>query len=269
MKQILAFILVSLVFSPFMTGCTEPPGPVAEQYPQRSQLKITDLGPADQIPLEVQCVFTVIVYHLPLKNIQSIPSELLMLSSKGLTFDDRDGFSANHLWAGFGIPSLGPDLVTAFGKLEAGRTGIKKFILFQDYPEEIAGVPVEMGQSVFYIRGDGTVAGRRVPGGRLSLVLRAQPDTPRKGFSHVEIEPLFRPTTIPNMPVQSRESLFQSVSFPEGGVQSNMAEGDFIILAATKIQPDSSMFGRFFLEPDSKEPEAVLYLILCQQAGAM
>ena len=45
-------------------------------------------------------------------------------------------------------------------------TGSNFFAGFEDYPEEIVGFPVEMGQSVFYFQRDGVIAGKRVPGGR-------------------------------------------------------------------------------------------------------
>lgn len=263
-----SILLVVWLFS-LITGCIETSAPVVDNVSRPPRLKITDLEPIDQVPLEVQCVFSVVLYRLPLKNLPSIPTVLPMLSAKGLHFKDSDGFSANHLWAASGTYFLGPEVISALGRLEAERTGIRKFILFQDYPEEIAGFPIEMGQSIFYLRGDGSLVGKQVPSGRLSLVLRAQPDIPRRGFSLVEIEPLFQPSTLRNLSMHHRESLFQSISFQEGRFETTMAEGDFIILTATRIQPDSGMFSRFFSDPDDNEAWALLYLILCQQAGSV
>ncbi len=269
MKTIWVVILSIPAFFLILTGCAETPSP-AEPYPTRSpRLKITDLEPSDAVSLEVQCVFSVILYRLPLKEIDSVPDVLSQLSTKRIQFDDPEGFSANHIWAAAGDSAQGPEVVTALGRLEAERIGIKKIILFQDYPEELTGFPVEAGRALFYLRGDGTLAGRRVPAGRFSLVLRAQPDLPRRGFSHVEIEPLFRQAALANLPIATRDSLMQSFSLHEGRFGLDMAEGDFLILSAVKIQQDGSALGRFFLDPDSPETSARLYLILCQQAGVM
>jgi len=267
MKKFQECILVFAGIALLLTGCTESPPPVVETDLQTHRLKIADLGPSELDSIKVQCVFSVVPYRLPVKSIKSIPEALSMLSDKGLRMEDPDGFSANGFWAAEGPQTVGPNVVTALQKLGAERIGIKKFLLFQEYSEEITGLPITMGQSVFYFRDDGTLTGRRVPGGRLSLVLSAQPDTPRKKMAEVRIETVFRQTSFPNLSSLSQGSLVQSISFKEGSLQATMAEGDFIILAATKIQQDSNTLSHLFLDFRSDEPVAILYLILCQQAG--
>ena len=267
MKAATALIWMSLGFFCFLMGCTNTSSPAVTAGPEVPRLKITDLEPSDQKFVKIQCAFSVILYRVPLKNIQSIPKVFSMLTEKGLEFEDPDGFAANGFWAVRGTSAVGPEIVTALGKLEAERAGIKKLLLFQDYPEEIVGIPMENGGSVFRFRNDGTLAGQQVPSGRLSLRLKAKPDVPRKGVTEVEIEPLFKPAALMNLPSLKRDSLFQSLPFREGQFQTAMEEGDFILLAATRVQEESNTLSRLFLTTEHKQTEALLYLILCQKAG--
>jgi hypothetical protein len=262
------FILGLVVFFCGM-GCQEtPPAPVNPE-PDAPRLKMSDLAPLDQSFLSVQCVFSVILYRIAPDKIQMIPDTLSMLSRKSLIFSDAEGFSANGFWAGSGIQPHGPEVVAALTKLGAERIGIKKLLLFEDYPEEITGFPVEPGQSVFYFQGDGMIAGKRVPGGRLSLVLRGKPDTPSKGFALLQIDCLFQPAMMAGIPSQTRAALFESIFFREVRLQTTLTEGDFVVLTAAKIEQESNMLSRLFIDNRAKEPGVLLCLIVCQQTGAL
>jgi hypothetical protein len=253
----------------YVIGCQEtPPAPVNPES-SAPRLKMSDLAPSDQSFLSVQCVFSVILYRVPLDKIQMIPDTLSMLSRKALIFADPEGFSANGFWAASGIQPHGPEVVAALTQLGAERIGIKKLLLFEDYPEEITGFPVDPGQSVFYFQGDGMIAGKRVPGGRLSLVLRGKPDTPRKGFAMLQIESLFQPTLMAGIPSQTRAALFESIFFREVRMQTTLTEGDFVVLAPLKIQQEANTLSRLFIDTRAKEPSALLCLIVCQQTGEL
>lgn len=253
----------------FIFGCEEIPPAAVNPDPAGPRLKISDLAPAEQNVLSIQCAFTVIIYRIPLDKIEWIPESLSMLSRKALVFADSDGFAANDFWAVSGVQTLGPEVITALSQLGAERIGIKKLLLFEDYPEEIAGFPMEPGQSVFYFQADGMIAGKRVPNGRLSLALRGRPDTPRKGFATLQIESLFQPSLTGGLSVQTGKSLFEAISIREVRFQTTLSEGDFVVLAATKIQQDVNTLSHFFVDIRSKQPSALLYLIICQQAGAL
>lgn len=268
MKKTQIIILLS-TWLIFILGCEEVPLAAVNPDPAGPRLKISDLAPSEQNVLSIQCAFTVIVYRIPLDKIQWIPESLSMLSRKALVFSDSDGFAANDFWAASGIQTLGPEVITAITQLGAERIGIKKLLLFEDYPEEIAGFTTESGQSVFYFQADGMLAGKRVPNGRLSLALRGRPDTPRKGFATMQIDSLFQPSLTSGLSVPSGKSLFEAISIREVRFQTTLAEGDFVVLAATKIQQEINTLSHFFVDIRARQPSALLYLIICQQAGAL
>ncbi|HOK66375.1 MAG TPA: hypothetical protein PLV55_06140, partial [Anaerohalosphaeraceae bacterium] len=152
-------------------------------------MKITDLAPLQQSTVQVQCAFAVLVWRIPSEKMQDLPRCLPMLSSKGITVSEPSAFESNGLWAAAGSYDQAPAVLSALEQIGAKRLGTKKLLIFQDYPEEITGFPVEAGQTLFYFGTDKIPAGKQVPSGRLSLMLRARPDNPQRGFASVRIEP--------------------------------------------------------------------------------
>ncbi|HPY77752.1 MAG TPA: hypothetical protein PLQ45_07930 [Anaerohalosphaeraceae bacterium] len=268
MKSV-CFILCLAVVSFYGLGCQELPSTPASPEPEGPRLKLSDLAPSDQSFLSVQCVFSVIFYRLTLDKLPQIPDTLSMLNRKTLIFADPEGFAANGFWAASGLQPYGSEVVAALGQLGAERIGIKKLFLFEDYPEEIVGFPVEMGQSVFYFQRDGMIAGKRVPGGRLSLSLRGKPDTPSKGFALLQIDTVFQPTMRRGIPSQTKTSLYENIYFREGRLQTTLAEGDFLVFTSTKTELQAATLTRLLADTRGKEPGVLLCLIVCQKAGEL
>ena len=231
-------------------------------------MKFKDLAPSDKLQIKTQCIFSVLVYRISLQQIKSIPQTLSMLSSEQIKFEDIEGFQANGFWAGSGTRPQGPQAIAALSRMKAKRIRTQKILLFQDYPEEITGFPIAMGQSIFHLRGDHSPAGQRLPEGRLSLVLTAQPDTPLRGMANLQIKPLFQPSILMHSSAMPAGSIYKPITFQEGHFRANLEEGDFVVLAPRKIQQETNTFSWFFIDTEYKEPAALLYLILCQQAGA-
>ncbi|HOQ04574.1 MAG TPA: hypothetical protein PKY88_05120 [Anaerohalosphaeraceae bacterium] len=245
-------------------GCQAPPAVQNPASAPLPRLKITDLAPQEQPSVQVQSAFAVIVWRVPLDKMQDLPRLLPMLSSKGITFSDPSAFESNGLWAAAGSYDQAPAVLSALEQIGAKRLGTKKLLIFQDYPEEITGFPVEAGQTLFYFGTDKIPAGKQVPGGRMSLTLRARPDTPQRGFVSVRIEPLFQPAAAGYG--RAGISLFENLSFREGRLLTSMTEGDLLVLASPKPE-EMSVFSRFFSAPTAKEPGMLLFLIVCQKAG--
>ncbi|HPP57294.1 MAG TPA: hypothetical protein PK054_12035 [Anaerohalosphaeraceae bacterium] len=227
-------------------------------------MKITDLAPLQQSTVQVQCAFAVLVWRIPSEKMQDLPRCLPMLSSKGITVSEPSAFESNGLWAAAGSYDQAPAVLSALEQIGAKRLGTKKLLIFQDYPEEITGFPVEAGQTLFYFGTDKIPAGKQVPSGRLSLMLRARPDNPQRGFASVRIEPVFQPAVSGYGGIAA--SFFESLSFREGRVLATMTEGDMLVLASPKPE-ETSVFSRFFSAPSSKEPGMLLFLIVCQKTG--
>ncbi|MEJ5259552.1 MAG: hypothetical protein WHS88_05110 [Anaerohalosphaeraceae bacterium] len=255
-------LLLLGLFSGF--GCQTPPAVQNPAPAPLPRLKITDLAPREQPAVQMQSAFAVIIWRVPLEKMQDLPRILPMLSSKGITFSDPLAFESNGLWAAAGTYDLAESVLSALEQNGAKRLGTKKLLIFQDYPEEITGFPVETGQTLFYFTSDRVPAGKQVPAGRMSLMLRARPDTPQRGFVSVRIEPLFQPASAGFG--RTGISLFESLSFREGRLLTAMTEGDLLVLASPKPE-EMSIFSRFFSAPSAKEPGALLFLIVCQKAG--
>ncbi len=263
MKTSCSILLCLLVC--FELSCQMPPP--SAQPPATSELtrlKITDLLPTETSPVQVHCAFAVLLYCLSPEQMQNVPKALSMLTGRTITFADPAAFESNGLWASAGTYDQTAAVLETLNALGARRLGTKKFLFFQDYPEEINGFPVEAGQTLFYLGSDRIPAAKQVPAGRLALMLRARPDTPQRGFASVRIEPLFQPAFSGFR--RAAGSLFETLSFREGRLMTSMTEGDVLVLASPKME-EMSIFSRFFLAPPSKEPAHMLYLIVCQKAG--
>lgn len=248
----------------FGFGCQAPSAVQPSAASEISRLKITDLAPLRRSAVQMQCAFAVLIWWVPLEKMQDLPRILPMLSSKGITFSDPSAFESNGLWAAAGTYDLAESVLSALEQIGAKRLGTKKLLIFQDYPEEIAGFPVEAGQTLFYIGTDKIPAGKQMPSGRLSLMLRARPDNPQRGFALVRIEPVFQPAV--SGYGGAAVPFFEPVSFREGRLLAPMTEGDLLVLASPKPE-EMSIFSRFFSAPSAKEPGALLFLIVCQKAG--
>jgi hypothetical protein len=241
-----------------------PPAPPASSGPSLEGLKITDLAPSKEPAVQLQCAFAVLVWRIPPESQPEIPKVLSMLSSRSLTFSDSAAFESNGLWAAGGTFDQVQAVLSALEQSGAKRLRTKNLLIFQDYPEEIAGIPVESGQTLFYLGAEKMPAGKQVAGGRLSLMLRARPDSPQRGFASVRIEPVFQPAV--SLYGGARAPLFEPLTFREGRLLTTMREGDILVLASPKPEP-ASVFSRFFSDASAQEPGMLLYLIVCQKAG--
>lgn len=255
--------LVLVLSGWFGFGCQLPPASPPAAGPSLAGLKIGDLAPVDSSLDQVRCAFAVLVWRVPQEKLGEIPQVLSMLSSKTILFSDASGFESNGMWAAAGSYSQVPVVLRSLAEIGCRRLGTKKLLIFQDYPEEITGFSVDSGQTLFYFGPEKIPAGKQVPAGRLSLMLRARPDSPQRGFTSVRIEPVFQPAA---GGYGMAASFFEPFSFREGRLLMRMTEGDFVVLAAPKPEM-MSVFSRFFMAPSEKEPGLLLYLVVCQKAG--
>lgn len=263
MKRFCRFFLSSIVCLSGL-GCEVPPASSPPLSSEISRLKITDLAPSEKPVLEMQCGFAVIAYLLSEEQAEAIPKALSILNIKKITFSDPEAFESNGLWATAGVFEQGAEVIDAINKLGAKRLGTKQLFIFQNYPGEITGFSVEPGRTLFYFGAEKTPIAKRVSGGRFSLMLWARPDSPRRGFASVRIEPFFQPGVFLKGP--GGNSVFEALSFREGRLLITMTEGDFLVLTTPKPE-ELSIFSRFFLPGHSQESARLLYLIVCQKAG--
>jgi len=256
------FPKIVLTLSAFLLcGCTEP-----QQEPLQdpwADIKITDLASMypEQIPPEI--TFNVFLFEMPAENSYLLEQIFGGLYQRPIHFADYEMFEANALLAGFGRPGMWERLAQKLVRANAEKVMMAALIIFDEIGEDIAAVPVNSEQTIFYTDAENNVVGRSLSDGVLVWSIRSRPISSVRGVAQVQIEPVSRRSIDMVLARMGKKVSADKNEFAFAGFELQMSMGDFVLLGPGEYQSDRITLSSLFFTLQRDKPVIRLYLIVC------
>ena len=253
--------LVLTVWVFCLCGCPEPqPEPVDDPL---AGIKIADLASIYPEDVPPQITFQVFSFEMPAANSYLLEQIFGGLYQRPLHFADYEMFQANALLAGFGLPGMWERVGQKLIQGRAQRLMAGALIIFDETGEDIAAVPINYEQTIFYNDAQNNVVGRSLSDGALVWNIRARPISSVKGVAQVQIEPVFR-RSVDMALIQLGEKIAPGDNeFAFAGFELNMSLGEFVLFGPSEYQSDQITLSSLFFTLQKDEPVIRLYLIVC------
>lgn len=244
-----------------ISGCPQPePDPV--QNPLEG-IKITDLASLYPEDVPPQIMFQVFSFEMPAENCYLLQEIFGGLYQRSINFADYQMFQANAILTGFGLPAMWDRIAQKLTQGRAQRMMANALIIFDETGEDIAAVPINYEQTIFYNDAENNVVGRSLHDGALVWNIRARPISSVKGVAQVHIEPVFRRSADMAFSHLGEKTIAEDNEFAFAGFHLNMSAGEFVLLGPEKYQSDRITLSSLFFTVEKDEPAIRLYLIVC------
>jgi hypothetical protein len=257
--------IVLTLWAFFLCGCTEP-----QQEPLQDPLagiKITDLASKNPEQIPPQTTFNVFLFEMPAENSYLIEQIFGGLYQRPIHFADYGMFEANALLAGFGRPGMWERIAQKLVQGKAEKVMMSALIIFDEIGEDIAAVPINSEQTIFYTDAENSVIGRSLSDGVLVWNIRSRPISSVRGVAQVQIEPVSRRSIDMVLARMGKKVSEDKNEFAFAGFELQMSMGDFVLLGPSEYQSDRITLSSLFFTVQRDKPVIRLYLIVCAGVG--
>jgi hypothetical protein len=244
-----------------LTGCKPKEKGIWED------IKMTDIPPAKfDGPSGVEMIqtanFDIFVYEIPQDNLDQLDEVWEMLSKRGVYLLDYRAFSANSFQIGLGRAAM-LESINNIMKEARGRAINKLTLLIPEgESEDVEAVFLNKPQSIFYVSVDGSVIGKTLGPGNITMRLLVKNIPNLTGTSNVQFSVVFKPPETALNALEIRpdtgEYLFTPVLF-----NVSMGSGDLIVLGPQELSKDPSTLDGLFFDEKEKGSFFKVYVILC------
>jgi hypothetical protein len=233
----LSYIFIALAYLS-LAGCTEQKV-IRPRTSMLGSLKIGDLAPKRIDTPAMEVLFEVVIFEIPMENIEQMKDMFAILREKPLAFTNRQAFKDNGFDVGFANSQAWPSISAVLQTAHARKIKTSTLAVFDDKGDDILANILYRPIKFFYTRPDGSIAPQDIGPGRVLLRITSSPVVASRGVVSVSVLPVFsrgRENSIARLAGMKEigETPFGAAQF-----QVDMAAGDLIFL--TSDEPDQGM----------------------------
>jgi hypothetical protein len=227
--------------------------------PPQKKLTVQDLKPSNAYQFQSQIGFEIVTFELPAGRVKDIASALSSFGQLEVRFRDKTYFSTNGLSLFRGSSEDGAKLTSQLRFLEAQRgmrtnlmtmnkadelfpTGtftVERYVFSTDYGDQASGKAFLPGQIGWLITPGLTVRKDTVEVKMMPVYMSLEGGKIRLAMGQKEYDPIFE----------------------RGCFELMMREGDFVVLAPTRLTTQTTL-DKMLFEADGKKDAMRLYVII-------
>jgi hypothetical protein len=256
MRKIILWLCLFLSFS---VGCGKRSVRSAAVPPPQKKLTVQDLKPGNTYQFQSQIVFEIVTFELPAGRVKDITPALASFGQSEVRFRDKTFFSTNGLSLFRGGSEEGDKLTSQLRFLEAKRTMRTNLMTMDKADEFFSTAAFSVERYVFSTDyGDQTSSKTFLPGQIGWLITPGL--TVRRDAIEVKMMPVYMSLEGGNIRLATGQKEYDPV-FERGRFELMMREGDFVILAPTRLTAQTTL-DKMLFDTDGKKDAMRLYVII-------
>ena len=243
----------------FCVGCGKRSVRRAAVLPPQKRLTVQDLKPSNTYQFQPRIIFEIVTFELPAGRVKDIAPALASFGQSEVRFRDKTYFSTNGLSLFRGSSEAGDKLTSQLRFLEAERT-MRTNLITMDKADELFSTATFSGERYVFSTeyGDQTSSKMFLPGQIGWLITPTL--TVRRDVIGAAMMPVYMSLGGGNIRLAAGQKEYDPV-FERGRFELMMREGDFVVLAPTRLTTQTTL-DKMLFEADGKKDTMRLYVVI-------
>jgi hypothetical protein len=247
----------------FFAGCGKDTGQPAQ--PQSQKLTLKDLRPVEVQSSEQQIFFDIVTFELSADKVKNIAPVMARFDSPQVRFYNKELFGKNGLSAYYGRGDDGDKLTSQLRLLDARHVVRTNLITMDKADELISTTILSVERYVFStLYGDRRI-GQAFGPGKIGWVMTPSL-TVRRDAVDVKIVPAYVTEDGANIRMAVGKNELGQKPFGQGRLELMMQEGDFLVLAPSRVSGETTL-DKMLFGPDGAKNKMRMYVILFLRVG--
>lgn len=265
MKRTCLFYLILVLIGCLLSACQTADTTVVAPPPG---LKITDLQDTTLTIEKADFLisFRVFQYQLDPNSISRLASVFDTVTAAEIRFHDEQAFRANGFAVGSGTRQDASGLARALADAGAARIG---FTLLSIPPAEtsiLSSTSIYQPLSISFYKSAEDASAEYLYPGYLGWTLIAESSAVRD-TAIIKIAPAYWQSGAEDIRILSGREPIAFQPFQFAAFQTRMREGDFLLLAPSRLVPDPQSLSQGLFLQAGRKPKVTCYVIFCESAG--
>jgi hypothetical protein len=227
--------------------------------PPQKKLTVEDLKPSTAYQFQPQIVFEIVTFELPAGRVKDIAPALSFFGQSEVRFRDKTYFSTNGLSLFRGSSKEGDKLTSQLRFLEAQRAMRTSLMTLDKADELFSTATFTVERYVFSTDYGDQASGKTFLPGQIGwLVTPAL--TVRRDTVEVKMMPVYMSLGGGDIRLAAGQKEYDPV-FERGQFELLMREGDFVILAPTRLTTQTTL-DKMLFGADGKKDAMRLYVVI-------
>jgi hypothetical protein len=243
----------------FCVGCGKTSTRSAVAPPQKKKLTVQDLKPVDTYQLQPRIFFEIVTFELSAGKVKDIVPALASLGQVGVRFRDKTYFTTNGLSLFRGGSEDGGKLTTKLQFLNARRTMRSNLMTLDKADELFSTATFSTERYIFSTKYGDQTTGREFLAGRVGWLVSPKLMV-RRDAIEVAMMPAYMSLSGGNIRLAAGQKEYDP-AFEGGRFELIMCEGDFVVLAPTRVSAQTTL-DKMLFEVDGGKDTLRLYVVV-------
>jgi hypothetical protein len=227
--------------------------------PLQKKLTVQDLKPSNTYQFQPQIVFEIITFELPAGRVKDIAPALASFGQSEVRFRDKTFFSTNGLSFFRGSSGEGDKLTSQLRFLEAQRAMRTNLMTMDKADELFSTATFSVERYVFSTDYGDQSSGKTFLPGQIGWLITPGL-TVRRDVVEVKMMPVYMSLEGGNIRLATGQKEYDPI-FERGRFELMMREGDFVILAPTRLTTQTTL-DKMLFEAEGKKDTMRLYVVI-------
>lgn len=227
--------------------------------PPQKKLTVQDLKPSNTYQFQPRIIFEIITFELPAGRVKDITPALASFGQADVQFRDKTYFSTNGLSLFRGSSEAGDKLTSQLRFLEAQRAMRTNLMTMDKADELFSTAAFSVERYVFSTDYGDQASGKTFLPGQIGWLITPGL-TVRRDVIEVKMMPVYMSLGGADIRLAAGQKEYDPV-FERGRVELMMREGDFLVLAPTRLTTQTTL-DKMLFDTDGKKDAMRLYVVI-------
>jgi len=243
----------------FCVGCGKRSARSTIVPPPQKRLTVQDLKPSNSYQFQTRIIFEIVTFEVPAGRVKDIAPALASFGQAEVRFRDKTYFSTNGLSLFRGSSEAGDKLTSQLRFLEAQRTMRSDLMTIDKADELFSTAAFSVERHIFSTNYEDHTVGKMFLPGQIGWLITPTL-TIRRDVIGAAMMPVYMSLGGSNIRLAAGQKEYDTI-FERGRVELLMREGDFVVLAPTRLTTQTTL-DKMLFGADGKKDTMRLYVII-------